>query len=170
MTARASNERAPALAAGVRAIVGYKTVKAALQLGLVVLLCALWPFGLPEHIQAVALALRQHLTQAWAHQLADFLATGMTERRLAFTVLALGLDGTLTGIEAWALHRGRWWGPWLVVAATGALLPFEVYAFFRVPRLSRALLFTLNLAILLYVARRATTEHRRARAPSSRAP
>jgi uncharacterized membrane protein (DUF2068 family) len=47
-----------------------------------------------------------------------------------------------------------------VVVATGALLPFEVYEFVRVPHLSRALIFAVNLAILLYIARRAWQEHR----------
>jgi uncharacterized membrane protein (DUF2068 family) len=147
----------------VRAIVRYKTAKAGIQIGLTVLLCLLWPLGLGDKLRGLPGALRHYTTQAWALEVADLLAGNAANRRIAITIMALGLDGVLTGVEAWSLRTGRWWGPWLVVAATGALLPFEVYEFVRVPGLVRALIFAVNLAILLYIARRAWDEHRKAR-------
>ena len=145
-------------APGVRAIIAYKTIKAGVQLGLALLLCALWPLGLPDKLTEFAFALRHHATHGWAIRIGDLLAGNSTSRRILLTIVALALDGAFTALEAWALRRAKWWGPWLVVAATGSLLPFEVYEFWRVPRLSRALVFALNLAILVYLARRAMRE------------
>lgn len=146
-----------------RAIVRYKTAKATLQIGLTIVLCILWPLGLAEKLRGLPVTLRHYTTQAWAVDLADVLAGNAANRRIAIALMALGLDGILTGVEAWSLRTGRWWGPWLVVVATGALLPFEVYEFVRVPGITRALIFAVNLAILLYIARRAWDEHRAAR-------
>jgi uncharacterized membrane protein (DUF2068 family) len=97
------------------------------------------------------------------------LAGNSARRKLIFTILALSGDGLFTALEAWALASRRWWGPWLVVAATASLLPFEVYEFLRVPRASRAVIFVLNLVILAYLARRALKEHRARVAPHGNA-
>jgi uncharacterized membrane protein (DUF2068 family) len=145
--------------AGVRAIVLYKTAKAGLQLAAALVLGALWPLGLPETMGDWAIALRHHVTHAWALGLAAVIERGATDRGVGLSILALGLDGTLTAIEAWALRSARWWGPWLVVLATGSLLPFEVYEFVKTPRPSRAILISLNLGIVAYLARRARREH-----------
>jgi uncharacterized membrane protein (DUF2068 family) len=150
-------------ARGLRAIIAYKTVKAALQLGLAVLLGALLPFGLAHEVAKITSALHAHVTHGWALNLADLLARHSSTRSIELSLIALGLDGALTALEAWALRRGNWWGPWLVVVATSALLPFELYEFWRVPRFSRALVFSLNLAIVIYLARRATRERADAR-------
>jgi uncharacterized membrane protein (DUF2068 family) len=135
-------------------------VKAGVQLGLAALLCALWPFGLAEKVQEIALLVRHHATHGWALRLADLLAGSSSARRLELSLVALALDGALTAVEAWSLRRDKWWGPWLVVVATGSLLPFEVYEFVRVPRWPRALIFVLNLVILVYLSRRARRERR----------
>lgn len=140
-------------APGLSAIIGYKSLKAGIQLGLAFLLCALWPLGLPEKLQELAFALRSHATHGWAIGLSELLAGNASARRIEWAIAALALDGGLTALEAWALKSAKWWGPWLVVLATGSLLPFEVYEFWRVPHLSRALVFALNLAILVYLAR-----------------
>jgi uncharacterized membrane protein (DUF2068 family) len=143
---------------GVRAIILYKTVKAALQLGAALLLAALLPLGLPEAIRHLSLALREHVTHGWALRLGTLLARGSTHHGIVLGIAALGLDGALTAVEAWALRRGRWWGPWLVVIATGSLLPFEAYELARRPQLSRAALVAANLVIVAYLVRRARRE------------
>lgn len=143
---------------GMRAIAVYKATKAALQLGLALLLCVLWPLGLAERIRDLSLALRQHVTHGWALQLAALLERGSAGHGIALSIAALGLDGTLTAIEAWALRSGRTWGPWLVVAATGSLMPFELYEFVKAPHLTRALLILVNSAIFAYLARKAWRE------------
>jgi uncharacterized membrane protein (DUF2068 family) len=156
-----------ARASGVRAILIYKAIKASAQISLALLLVVAWPLGLTERLQEVTTWLRDHATHGWAIRaaagLAEWLTAGDGKRRLEFTIVALGLDGMLTGIEAWALYRARWWGPWLVVAATGSLLPFEIYELFRRPQISRVVIFVINLAILVYLARRAWGERRERR-------
>lgn len=148
--------RAPGNSPGVRAIVLYKSVKSAVQLAVVVVALALWPFGLPALLHRLALALQQHATHAWAVTLATWL--GASDRGVEISLLALGADGTLTAVEAWALRRGRWWGAWLVVLATGALVPFELFELMRAPHVSRALLLAANVGIVVYLARRARRE------------
>lgn len=133
----------------------YKAVKAVLQLGLALILIALLPRGLPDQLHALAGALRQHVTHAWAVELATLLERGSTRHGVVLASFALGLDGSLTAVEAAALRSGRAWGPWLVVVATGALLPFEVFELLRSLQASRALLLAVNLAIVLYLTHRA---------------
>jgi uncharacterized membrane protein (DUF2068 family) len=150
----APRDRSP----GLRAIILYKTAKAAVQLAAALLLTALWPLGLPDAIRHLSLELRQHVTHGWALRLAGLLAHGSTNHGIVLGIAALGLDGALTGVEAWALRSGRWWGAWLVVIATGSLLPFEFYELARRPLLSRAALIVANLTIVVYLARRARRE------------
>jgi uncharacterized membrane protein (DUF2068 family) len=149
--------------APLRAIIVYKRIKAAVQLAMALLLALAWPLGLPGHLLHFAGWLREHITQGWAARLAEWIAAGSTNRRILLSIAALGGDGVLTAVEAWALHTGRVWGAWLVVAAAAALLPVEVYEFVRVPHVSRALIFAVNLLIVGYVARRAW--HERASSP-----
>jgi uncharacterized membrane protein (DUF2068 family) len=151
-------------AAPLRAILLYKSLKAALQLSMALALAIWWPLGLPRVLVSLSAWLRHHVTHGWAAHLAELLAPLLaaqaTSRRILLAIAALGLDGTLTAIEAWALHTGRTWGAWLVVATTSALLPFEVYEFLRVRHWSRLLIFVVNVAILVYLARRAWRERR----------
>jgi uncharacterized membrane protein (DUF2068 family) len=152
-------------AAPLRAIILYKSIKSALQLSMALALAVWWPLGLPRALLHLSAWLRHHITHGWAAHLAGLLAPLLaaesTSRRVLFAIGALALDGVLTGVEAWALHTGRTWGAWLVVATTGSLLPFEVYEFIRVRRWSRLVIFFVNLAILVYLARRTWRERRR---------
>jgi hypothetical protein len=47
---------------------------------------------------------------------------------IRFKCVEFSADGLFSLLEGWALFHGRWWGPWLVVIGTSALLPFEVVA------------------------------------------
>lgn len=144
-----------------RSIVLYKLVKSAAALALAVIFLVLWPFGLPEWIGHLAVRLRHHFVQAWTVHVADWLVKHTTRHRIELTIAALFIDGTLTGIEGWSLQRRYWWGPWLVVVASGGLLPVEVYEWIRHPHVGRAILFVVNLAIVLFLAHHAWREHRR---------
>lgn len=144
-----------------RSIVLYKVVKASVALTAGVVLLALWPFGLPEWIEHLAVRLRHHFVEAWAVHLADWLVKHTSRHRIELSIAALFIDGTLTSVEGWSLKRRFWWGPWLVVIATGSLLPVEVYEWLRHPRVGRAVLFVVNLAIVLFLAHHAWRAHRR---------
>jgi uncharacterized membrane protein (DUF2068 family) len=146
---------------GVRAIIAYKTIKASTQLGLASVLLCLWPFGLAGRVESAARMLHAHATQMWARQLSGFLLSHVSERALAFLLLALAADGAFTAFEAFALRRRYAWAPWLVVLATSLLLPFELFELLKEPHLARLAILLINSAIAAYLARSAIRERRR---------
>lgn len=152
---------------GVRAILVYKTVKGALTLLAGSTLLVLDVAHQAHSIHEAAGWLRHHVTAGWSIALADVLVNTATTRGIAITGIALLLDGALTSLEGWALHRRHWWGAWLVVVTTGALLPYEVYEIARHVRVLRVLAFLANVAIVVYLGRRARREARARRAPPS---
>jgi uncharacterized membrane protein (DUF2068 family) len=152
--------RGPKKPAGVRAVILYKTVKAVVQLGLAVVLFVAVLTGAAEHVQEIAASLRHHASSALSLRAADLLMRGATRRHIELTSVALAFDGVLSFVEGWALRMGHWWGPWLVVVASGSLLPFEVYAVTQHLRLGRVVVILVNLAIVVYLAKRALIEHR----------
>jgi uncharacterized membrane protein (DUF2068 family) len=144
---------------GLAIIIGYKLIKGCLWLLLALTLLVLIQVGIGDEILGIAAHVRHH-SGAWSLQLADLLVRASTRRGLWTLFVALIADGVLTLVEAWALIRGHWWGPWLVVLATGSLLPFEVVALVRHPHVSRFLLLAVNLLIVWYLGRKALREHR----------
>jgi uncharacterized membrane protein (DUF2068 family) len=144
---------------GLTIIIAYKLIKGGLWLVFAVALLVLMRLGLGDDLLGLAEQLRHH-SRAWTLALADLLVRASTRRGLWTLFVALVADGTLTLVEAWALIRGHWWGPWLVVVATGSLLPFEVVALARHPHVSRFILLVVNVLIVAYLARKALREHR----------
>jgi uncharacterized membrane protein (DUF2068 family) len=144
---------------GLVIIIAYKLIKGSLWLVFAVTLLILMRVGISQEMLDVAVHLRHH-SGAWSLALADLLVRAATRRGLWTLFVALIADGTLTLVEGWALLRGHWWGPWLVVVATGSLLPFEVVALARHPHLSRLALLVVNVLIVWYLARKALREHR----------
>jgi uncharacterized membrane protein (DUF2068 family) len=145
-------------------IIAYKVGKGTLWLIFAVGLMVLMNRGLGDHLLGFAEHLRHH-AHAWSLELADLVVRAASGRVLWTIVVALLADGVVSLFEGWALLHGRWWGPWLVVVSTGSLLPFEVAAFVRHPHLIRASVFVLNLAIVVYLARKAMGERRLKRMP-----
>jgi uncharacterized membrane protein (DUF2068 family) len=150
---------------GLVLIIAYKLIKGVLWLVIASVLLVMMRMGLSARLEGVAEHLRHH-SQAWAIELAELLTRASTPRGLVTITVALIADGTLTLVEGWALIHGHWWGPWLVVVATGSLLPFEVVALARHPHVGRALILVVNVAIVAYLIRKALREHR-ARAAGS---
>lgn len=144
---------------GLAIIIGYKLIKGGLWLVFAVVLLIWMRVGVGSEILGIADHVRHH-SGAWSLQLADLLVSASTQRGLWTLFVALLADGALTLVEAWALIRGHWWGPWLVVVATGSLLPFELVALVRHPHVPRLLLLAVNLLIVGYLGRKALREHR----------
>jgi uncharacterized membrane protein (DUF2068 family) len=146
---------------GLRLVITYKLIKGAVQLLLAAVLFVGIERGVAsDWLHALALLARHHLASAASVRLAELLVAVSTPHRLGLSVLALGCDGALTTLEGVALQRGHWWGPWLVVAATGSLLPYELFELVRHPRVGRALLVLVNAAVVAYLGWRALREHR----------
>jgi uncharacterized membrane protein (DUF2068 family) len=146
-----SNEKEPAL----RAIIGYKLVRSVTALGASGTLAVLIVSRRTEALRSMAEALRQHATSAWSVALARALVSAIAPHHVWLVVAALALDGSFTAIEAWALRSAPRWGPWLVVASTCVFVPFEVVALVRHPHVGRAVILLFNVAIVLYLVRRA---------------
>jgi len=140
-------------------IIAYKFAKGGLWLALALVFAVALHMGLGDRLRGLAEHLRHH-ANAWSLQLAQLLTRAATRRGLLTVTVALVSDGIVSLIEGWALLRGRWWGPWLVVVATGSLLPFEIAALARHPHAVRFALFAVNVAIVGYLARRAVAERR----------
>lgn len=138
-------------ALGVRLIVGYKLLKALAELALAALLLSA---GAAEEVRQLASALRDHATAAWSIALADQLVHVASGRHLMVVALASIADAIFSAFEGWALHRRYSWSRWLIVIATGCLLPFEVAALVRRFTAGRVVLLIINALIVAYLARR----------------
>ena len=148
---------------GLRLIIAYKRIKGTLALALALTLLVLLLTHETRPIESIGVHVRNHFTGAWSVRLARLLLRAAEPQHLWFVTLALLMDGSLTMLEAWALHHGHWWGPWLVVAATSSLLPFEVIALVEHPHLGRLLAFVVNVAIVAYLVWRVRKERQRHR-------
>ena len=146
-----------------RAIIAYKLVRGAGALAAAGVLGTLIATGHTAPLTALGKYLRHHVTSAWSIRLADAIVRAIIPSHLWIVVAALALDGAFTFIEGWSLRRGWWWGPWLVVVAAGAFLPFEVLALAHHVSMSRVLLLGANLLVASYLARHALRKGRRAR-------
>jgi uncharacterized membrane protein (DUF2068 family) len=140
-------------------IIGYKLVKGALWFVFAAVILVGVRLGLEERLLGLAEHLRHH-ARAWSLELARLIVSAASRRGLWTIAVALIADGSVSLLEGWALLHGRWWGPWLVVVATGSLLPFELVALAHRPHVVRAVLLVLNLVIVVYLARKAMSERR----------
>ena len=138
---------------GLRLIVGYKLGEGAAQsiLGVVGLSRAA---ALTDDLRRVAHFIRAHAVEAWSIKLAERLLALASDRAVRIAALALLLDGAVSFVEGWALHRRFWWSDWLVVAATAALLPFEAHALVHHATIGRLLLLVVNALIVAYLLAR----------------
>jgi uncharacterized membrane protein (DUF2068 family) len=156
---------------GLEAIILYKLVKAVAEAALGV--AALWLVLRGAEAGAATLAeiLLEHFTGAWALRAATLVVRAATSTHVKFVAVASLADAALSAVEGLALRAGRWWGPWLVVIATGSLLPWEVWEILRRPTWGRALILLVNIAVVAYLLRGVVREHRalsRSRRPVDR--
>ena len=146
---------------GVSVIVLYKLAKAGVQLTLAAVLLVLMAAGLTNELHEFISRLAKHATSAWSIALAKALVQVTTKSGVYLATAALVADAGLSFFEGWSLHRRFWWAPWLIVIATGTLLPFELVHIVRHPHVGRVLLFVANLVVVAYLTRRALQEIRR---------
>ncbi len=143
----------------VAAIIAYKVVKAVVWYGLAATLVVMAHLGRAEPLHGLVEQLRHH-PGAWSVELASVVMKATTHRGLFTVALALTADASLSLLEAWSLWHARWWGPWVVVVSTGSLLPFEVASIVRHPHVVRVAVLVVNVAIVVYLARKALRERR----------
>jgi uncharacterized membrane protein (DUF2068 family) len=101
-----------------------------------------------------ALDVQRHAVSAVALEVSKWLVQAAEYPHVWPVVGALVLDGVATFVEAIALIRGWWWGPWLVVLASSILIPFEVVALLHRLTATRSAILVINLLIVAYLVRR----------------
>jgi uncharacterized membrane protein (DUF2068 family) len=142
----------PPRAAGVRVIVIYKLSKAILQACAAIALGLAIRAGAAPRVADLALALADHSVHPVVVRVARWLSVIVTPSHLHVLVLLLAGDALVSAAEGWVLRQGYPWGSWLVVIATGSLLPFELYEIVVHPKLGRVILFFVNAAIVITLA------------------
>jgi uncharacterized membrane protein (DUF2068 family) len=147
--------------AGVRAIVAYKLTKSTLQLAAAVTLGSARGHALVERVVRLASWVAEHGAKAFYLWLARLVLRVARPELTTLLVVALAADATLGYVEGWALHKRRWWAPWLIVVATSSLVPFEIRELVRRFTAARLLLVVLNSAIVAYLAAHALRGRRR---------
>ena len=146
---------------GVRVIIAYKWLKALLQLGVAAMLFLGARRGLAAQLASLATELRAHAVHAWSAAAADALLRFVARPHdLVLVATALATDAVVSVVEGWVLFRGYSWGPWVVVGATGSIIPFEIVALARHFNATRFALFAVNVAIVVYLVRRVMSGRR----------
>jgi len=141
---------------GLRMVIAYKLGKALLQVPAGLLLAYGATRGLETKLAALAEALRRHAVHAWTERLAAGLSHAAgSPHDLRLLATALGVDGVVSFLEGWVLLRGYRWGPWVVVGATGVFIPYELVSLPCHLHVGRIVMFMLNSAVVIYLARRA---------------
>jgi uncharacterized membrane protein (DUF2068 family) len=146
--------------AGLEAIILYKLIKAGVELVLGAFAVFLLVRGAEAGAATLAQVLLEHFAGAWSLELAKLIVVSATTAHVKFVALASFADAALSAVEGLALGAGKWWAPWLVVAATGALLPWEIFELLRHPGWGRVLLLIVNVAVVVYLLLTVVREHR----------
>ena len=155
---------------GVHYIAVYKAIKSAAQLVLAVALLIASGKQSLDHLQEHLAVLQQHVSSGWSQHLVALVMKTLTPGHVHLAVAALFVDAILTGIEGYSLHTRKIWGEWLVVVATGSLIPVEAYELVLKPRAVRLLVLLVNIAVVAYLARRKWRRHQAAKAARSSLP
>ena len=143
--------------AGLEAIILYKLIKAVLETLLGILAVFLLAQGAEAGAATLAEVLLEHFAGGWALEAATLIVVIATSGHVKFVALAAFGDAVLSAVEGLALRAGRWWAPWLVVIATAALLPWEIWEL-RHPRWGRVVILLINLAVVVYLLREVIRE------------
>lgn len=146
-----------------KAIIAYKLVKAVFSTAVGAACLVLLRSGTEEAAATLAQQLLDRSTREWALKAATLIVLAGTPHHAVLLAVGGFADAAVSLLEGLALLRGAWWAPWLVVAATGALLPWELVEAIHKPSVLRALIFAANLAVVVYLVRRAGEERARAR-------
>lgn len=135
-------------------IIVYKFARAGLSVLGAIALGVLSAAGVTDEVATFVQNIHDHAASRLSLSLSELALTGLVPVHLFVFIAALGLDSGVLFVEGFALMRGWWWGPWLVSAASGVLLPFEVAAIVEHVSPTRILLLLINVAIVVYLLRR----------------
>jgi uncharacterized membrane protein (DUF2068 family) len=134
---------------GDRLIVGYKLGKGGLEAAAAVILLAA-AGDVSSALARLSLGLHEHLSAKWAHLFDAFFAGGAVAR-VHVVAAALGADALSSLFEGWAVWRKKRWAPWLIVIATGGLIPLEIAMLLERPTAARLGVLAVNAATVAYM-------------------
>jgi uncharacterized membrane protein (DUF2068 family) len=143
---------------GLRAIIAYKVVKAALVLPLAIVL-TIAPHGAAK----AAWELIRDLAEggAAATRLAAWLGAHVSERTIVEGAVVAWVDGLTTGLEGFLLYRGTVWGEWVVIGTLALLLPVELVMIGKHPSVAKVAALAVNASVVAYLVHRRLKERRR---------
>jgi len=101
----------------------------------------------------LAFAVHIPLTSELFNRALDF-ALGLTIGKQVALGLTAFFYAALMGTEGAGLYLRKAWARWLTIIATGSLIPLELYEIVRELHPLRVLILLLNIAIVIYLARR----------------
>ena len=79
------------------------------------------------------------------------LVTGLSRSKIGALGLVALFYAALFATEGVGLWRERRWAEYLTVIATSSLIPFEIWEVFRHPTTSRFAIFSVNVAVVVYL-------------------
>lgn len=135
---------------GLKLIVTYKFVKAALMLAV-----ALWLSIAPGAAYRSLEQLAHQLADGGAafaragHWISDHLSSGVVVRG----ALLAWLDSASSALEGFLLMSGKSWAHWLVIVGLACLLPFEILSIGHRPDIGKFVVLAANVLIVAYLAR-----------------
>jgi len=103
-----------------------------------------------------------HLDPAWHYSrvLLDAASNLTPEKLHILSVVAFVLSGIRLA-EGYGLWLGYAWAEWFAVVSAGVYLPLEVIRYAKHPALGGAVIFIVNIVIVVYLARLLAERHRR---------
>jgi uncharacterized membrane protein (DUF2068 family) len=93
--------------------------------------------------------------------------TGIDPKQLRALAVGTFFYATLHAVEGTGLILGYHWAEYLVVFATGSLVPFEIYEIYRKPTALRFTLLVVNLAIVAYLIYALRADHKKRQAEAN---
>ena len=134
-------------------IVAFKAFKATTLTAIGIALVATRHSDPVDLLFTLALAVHLPLTSRLFDRALN-VAVGLTVgKQIALAVTAF-FYAALMGTEGVGLHLRKPWARWFTIIATSSLLPVEVYEIVREVHLLRVLILLLNIAVVVYLARR----------------
>ena len=133
---------------GLRAIALFEAAKGIVALVVAGALAAIGPDALQHELERLLARFGVDADRAGTAML-----DAITPQTLEIAIGVAVIYAAMRLLEGWGLWRHRAWASWLGVIGAAAYLPFEIYALWRHPDWLTWGVFTLNLIIVIVLAR-----------------
>jgi hypothetical protein len=137
-------------AAGFKAIITYKFLKASLMLGV-----ALWLTLAPHSAYRTLDALARDFDEGGLifGRLGRWIHDHLSNTFVAHGAILAWLDSISSAVEGGLLLSGKTWAEWVVIISLALLLPFEAHSIWHRPSVGKVAVLGANALIVGYLAR-----------------